>query len=84
MTVLGNSTLGDEEIRNQQVFELVVVVDGGGGVEEDFLVGRVRGKGMRASCVGLASWIERTGSLSYPGVVLLTVGSPTPDWSRKS
>ena len=79
MTVLGNSTLGDEEIRNQQVVELVVVVDGGGGAEEDFLVGRVRGKGVRASCVSSAHQIEGLSSIGHTGVELLTVGGPTPD-----
>ena len=76
--------MGNDEVGNDDLSIAVVFIDSGGRAEEDLLVGRVRGKGMRASCVGLASWIERTGSLSYPGVVLFMVGSPTPDWSRKS
>ena len=48
MTVLGNATLSDQEVQDGQIIELVIVIDGRRGMEEDFLVGQVRGEGVVA------------------------------------
>ena len=84
MAMLSHPTLSQEEVRDQKIIELIVIVDGGRGAEEDLLVGWIRGKRVRALSILATSQVERSSGVGHFRIELSAIGGSVQRRDRKS